>query len=77
MGLYILTKFRKLILDIDFLPFIVSVILLFLSIAFDKTFQEIFLNNYINIQLYEEGFKFVGIICWMNFWWKASLKSLR
>ena len=77
MGLYILTKFRKLILDIDFLPFIVSVILLSLSIAFDKTIQEIFPNNYINIQLYEEGFKFVGIICWMNFWWKASLKSLR
>ena len=77
MGLYLLTKFRKLIIDIDFLSFIVSVALLSLSIAFDKTFQEIFPNNYINIQLYEEGFKFVGIVCWMNFWWKASLKSLR
>ena len=77
IGLYILTNFRKLILEIDFLSFIVSVICLSLSIAFDKGFQEIFPNHYINIQLYEEGFKFVGIICWMNFWWKASLKSLR
>ena len=77
MGLYILIKFRKLILYVDFLSFIISVILLSLSIAFDKAFQEIFPNNYINIQLYEEGFKFVGIICWMNFWWKASIKSIK
>ena len=54
MVLNILAKFIKLIIDIDFLSFIVSVVLLSLSIAFDKTFQEIFPNNYINIQLYKE-----------------------
>ena len=54
MVLYILAKFIKLIIDIGFLSFILAVVLLSLSIAFDITFQEIFPNNYINIQLYEE-----------------------
>ena len=77
LGIYILIKFRKLILEIDFLPFIISVCFLALSIAFDKFIQQLFPNNYINIQLFEECFKFIGIACWMNFWWKASIKSLR
>ena len=77
LGMYILIKFRKVILDIDFLPFIVSVVFLALSVAFDKIIQGIFPENYINLQLFEEGFKFIGIVCWMNFWWTASMKSLR
>tara|TARA_Y100001968_G_scaffold284729_1_gene284227 strand:- start:488 stop:1096 length:609 start_codon:yes stop_codon:yes gene_type:complete len=77
LGIYILIKFRKLILDIDFLPFIISVFFLALSIIFDKFIQQLFANNYTNIQIMEEGFKFIGIVCWMNFWWKASIKSLR
>jgi len=77
LGIYILIKFRKLIIEIDFLPFIISACFLTLSIVFDKFIQQLFPNNYINIQLFEEGFKFIGIVCWMNFWWKASIKSLR
>ena len=76
-GIYILIKFRKLIIDIDFIAFITAVILLALSIIFDTFFQSLFPNNYINIQLFEEGFKFIGIICWMNFWLKASIKGIR
>ena len=77
LGIYILIKFRKVILDIDFLPFIVSVVFLALSVAFDKIIQGIFPENYINLQLFEEGFKFIGIVCWMNFSLKASMKILR
>ena len=77
IGIYILIKFRKLIADIDFLAFISSFFFLSLSIIFDKFIQEFFPNNYLTINLIEECFKFIGIICWMNFWLKASTKSLR
>ena len=77
IGIYILIKFRNIILNIDFSAFIIAVFFLTSSILFDKYIQEIFPKNYINIQLFEEGFKFIGIVCWMNFWWKASIKSLR
>ena len=77
IGLYILIKFRKIIININFLPFIIAVFFLSLSILFDRYIQEIFRENYTNIQLFEEGFKFIGIVCWMNFWWQASIKSLR
>ena len=77
IGIYILIKFRKLIINSDFLAFIISAIFLALSIVFDKFIQQIFPNNYLQIQLFEEGFKFIGIVSWMYFWSKASLKSLR
>ena len=77
IGIYILIKFRKLIKEIDFLPFISSVFFLGLSIIFDKFFQGIFAENYLNINLLEECFKFLGIVCWTNFWCKASINSLK
>ena len=77
IGIYMLIKFRKIIINIDCLPFIIAVFSLSLSIIFDRYIQEIFPENYINIQLFEEGFKFIGIACWMIFWCKASVKSLR
>ena len=77
IGIYILIKFRKLIIEIDFLPFISSVFFLGLSIIFDKFFQGIFAENYLNVNLLEECFKFIGIACWMNFWCKASINSLK
>ena len=77
IGIYILIKYRQTILNIDFLPFIIAVFSLSLSIIFDRYIQEIFPKNYINIQLFEEGFKFIGIACWMTFWCKASIKNLR
>ena len=77
IGIYILIKFRKIIIEIDFLPFISSVFFLGLSIIFDKFFQAIFAENYLNVNLLEECFKFIGIACWLNFWSKASINSLK
>ena len=82
IGIYILIKFRKLIIEIDFLAFISSVIFLGLSIIFDVFIQSIypeglFPENYLNVNLLEECFKFIGIACWMNFWCKASINSLK
>ena len=77
IGIYILIKFRKIIIEIDFLPFISSVFFLGLSIIFDKFFQGIFAENYLNVNLLEECFKFIGIACWLNFWFKASRNSLK
>ena len=77
IGIYILIKFRKLIKEIDFLPFISSVFFLGLSIIFDKVFEVIFAENYLNVNLLEECFKFTGIACWLNFWCKASINSLK
>tara|TARA_B100001250_G_C19767744_1_gene775586 strand:+ start:530 stop:1138 length:609 start_codon:yes stop_codon:yes gene_type:complete len=77
IGIYMLIKFRKIIINIEFSTFIISVCSLALSILFDTYIQGMFPGKYINVQLLEEGFKFIGIVCWMNFWWKASIKSLR
>ena len=77
IGIYILIKFRKIIIEIDFLPFISSVFFLGLSIIFDKFFQAIFAENYLNVNLLEECFKFIGITCWLIFWSKASINSLK
>ena len=82
IGIYILIKFRKLIIEIDFLAFISSVIFLGLSIIFDVFIQEIypealFPKNYLNVNLLEECFKFIGITCWLIFWSKASINSLK
>ena len=77
IGIYILIKFRKLILEIDLIPFISSIFFLGLSIICDKFIQDIFPQNYLSINMLEECFKFIGIACWLNFWCKASIKSLR
>ena len=77
IGIYILIRLRKLIIEIDFLPFISSVFFLGLSIIFDVFIQEIYPENYLNVNLLEECFKFIGIACWMNFWCKASINSLK
>ena len=77
IGIYILIKFRKIIIEINFLAFISSVFFLGLSIIFDKFFQAIFAENYLNVNLLEECFKFTGIACWLNFWFKASRNSLK
>ena len=77
IGIYILIKFRKIIIEIDFLAFISSVFFFGLSIIFDKFFEPIFAENYLNVNLLEECFKFIGIACWMNFWFTASKNSLK
>ena len=51
IGIYILLKFRKVILSIDFLSFISAVFFLSLSILVDRFIQDIFPKNYTYTQL--------------------------
>ena len=76
LTIFILISFYKLIIRFDSLAFIVSSMFLGLSILSDK-FQESFFISYSTMQLYEEGFKFIGIACWLLFWWKASLLAFK
>ena len=74
-ALFILFRFYKLILQSYPLPFFVSTTLLGLSILSDK-FQESLFISYSTMQLYEEGFKFVGIACWLFFWFNISAYAI-
>ena len=51
-----------------------ATLLLGLSIVSDKV-QDLLPIGYATVQLFEEGFKFVGIACWLAFWWQASLRG--
>ncbi len=70
----ILIRFYKLIISFDIIAFLTSSIFLGLSIISDK-FQESLFLSYSTMQLFEEGFKFIGIACWLFFWWRASILS--
>ena len=72
--LFILVRFRKLILQADGLAFLAAALFLGLSVLSD-IFQESFPVDYATVQLFEEGFKFIGIACWLAFWWQASLRG--
>ena len=74
-ALFILFRFYKLILQSYPLPFLVSTSLLGLSILSDK-FQESLFISYSTMQLYEEGFKFVGIATWLFFWVNISIYAI-
>ena len=76
LTIFILIRFSKLILMDESLSFFISSSFLGLSILADK-FQTSFAISYSTIQLYEEGFKFVGIACWLFFWWNTSVMSLK
>ncbi len=76
LGLFLLLKFSKLIKEIDIIAFFASTSLLALSIISD-IFQDFFPISYQTVQIIEEGFKFVGIACWLYFWSKASIKTIR
>tara|TARA_B100002051_G_C16218650_1_gene384639 strand:+ start:113 stop:271 length:159 start_codon:yes stop_codon:yes gene_type:complete len=39
--------------------------------------QQFFKESYEITQIFEEGFKFLGIACWLNFWSKASYYALK
>lgn len=72
--LFILVRFRKLILQADGLAFLAAALFLGLSVLSD-IFQESLPVDYATVQLFEEGFKFIGIACWLAFWWQASLRG--
>ena len=48
-------------------PFLVSVVLLGLSVLTDAL-QGLWPNSYETVQIFEEGFKFLGIAAWLSFW---------
>ena len=56
--------------------FLAAALLLGLSVLSDR-FQESLPIDYATVQLFEEGFKFVGIACWLAFWWQASLRGAK
>ena len=47
--------------------FLVSVVLLGLSVLTDEL-QWLWPNSYETVQIFEEGFKFLGIAAWLSFW---------
>jgi hypothetical protein len=77
ISIILLVRFRKLLKKIGLLNLIVSILFLGLSVFFDGVIQMIFTQSYDLTQLFEEGFKFLGIACWLNFWCKASTYALK
>ena len=77
ISIFLLIRFRKLLKKIGLLNLIVSILFLGLSVFFDGVIQRIFTQSYDLTQLFEEGFKFLGIACWLNFWCKASSYALK
>jgi len=75
-ALLILLRFRGLVLALGGPSFLVSVLLLGSSILLDKL-QDVLPFGYDNVQLFEEGFKFMGIAAWVHFWWQAAADGAR
>ena len=77
ISILILVRFKKILKKIGLFNLVISILFLGLSIFFDGVIQQIFNQSYELTQLIEEGFKFIGIACWLNFWSKASSYALR
>ena len=77
MSIFLLVRFRRILKKIGLFNLIISILFLGLSVFFDGVIQQIFNQSYELTQLIEEGFKFIGIVCWLNFWCKASSNALK
>ena len=77
ISIFLLVRFRTILKKIGIFNLIISILFLGLSIFFDGVIQQIFDQSYELTQLIEEGFKFIGIACWLNFWCKASSYALK
>ena len=77
ISIFLLVRFRSLLKKIGLFNLIISILFLGLSVFFDGVIQQIFKQSYEITQLIEEGFKFIGIACWLNFWCKASSYALK
>ena len=77
ISIFLLVRFRRILKIIGLFNLLISILFLGLSVFFDGVIQQIFNQNYEFTQLFEEGFKFIGIACWLNFWCKASSNSLK
>ena len=76
ISMLILVRFKKILKKIGLFNLVISILFLGLSIFFDGVIQQIFNQSYESTQLIEEWFKFLGIVCWLNFWCKASSYAL-
>ena len=77
ISIFLLIRFRRILKSIGLFNLVISISFLGLSIFFDGVIQQIFNQSYELTQLIEEGFKFIGIACWLNFWCKASSNALK
>ena len=77
MSIFLLVRFLRILKIVGLFNFLISILFLGLSIFFDGVIQQIFNQSYELTQLFEEGFKFIGIACWLNFWCKASSNALK
>ena len=77
ISIFLLVRFRRILKIIGLFNLIISILFLGLSIFFDGVIQQIFNQSYQLTQLIEEGFKFLGIACWLNFWCKSSSYALK
>ena len=77
MSIFLLVRFRRILKIIGLFNLLISILFLGLSVFFDGVIQQIFNQSYELTQLIEEGFKFIGIVCWLNFWCKASSNALK
>ena len=60
-------RFRGPLLRFGVDTFLVSVVLLGLSVLTDSI-QGLWPDSYQTVQIFEEGFKFLGIAAWLSFW---------
>ena len=77
ISVFLLVRFRHVLKKIGPFSLVISILFLALSVLFDGIIQKVFNQSYELIQLFEEGFKFLGIACWLNFWCKASSYALK
>ena len=77
LSILLLIRFWKILKKIGLFRLVISIFFLALSVLFDRIIQELFYQSYELTQLIEEGFKFLGIACWLNFWCKASSNAFR
>jgi len=75
LALFFLYKYTRYIYISGKIQFLTSVLFLGLSLLAD-IFQHFLPINYQDVQLFEEGFKFIGVSCWLAFWSQASFYAI-
>ncbi|MCP9792108.1 oxidoreductase [Vulcanococcus limneticus Candia 3F8] len=72
----LLLRYRSLVPALGGLSFLAAVVLLGSSVLVDEI-QSLLPFRYELTQLFEEGFKFLGIAAWLYFWWQAAAGASR
>jgi hypothetical protein len=77
LAIWILFGFRDLLVESGgVLIFFSAAVFLGTSVILDEL-QELLPAGYEQVQFFEEGAKFIGIACWLLFWWQASAFAAR